>query len=95
MYHNGCDITSDPIKLRYSLSLINSVGLKVAIFPISKGVRFTIIFIISFANGKSRRIRIIVILKGNFRCSRSSSRCPDKGLLISPVSDNTGVRSGA
>ena len=82
-------------KIRYYLSLINLVGVDVGMVSISKGAKFIRLFSISFANGKIRIIRIIVIPKGNFKCWRSSSRCPDKGLLISPVSDNTGVRSGA
>ena len=58
-------------------------------------VIFSKLVSICAVNGKSTSIRIIVLIKGNIRCVRNSSRCRDKGLLISLVSDNIGVRSGA
>jgi hypothetical protein len=50
---------------------------------------------IDFENGNSKRIRNIEDMKGCMRCILSSSRWLDRGLLMSRVSDNKGVRSGA
>jgi len=84
-----------PIRLRYIFNLINSVGLYVAIFSKFIFVIFNKFVSICAASGKSNSIMIIVLINGNNRCARNSSRCRDKGLLISLASDNIGVRSGA
>ena len=51
--------------------------------------------IIVFEKGNNKRIRNIVDINGCMRCNLSSSRWLDRGLLISRVSDNKGLRSGA
>ena len=84
-----------PIRLRYNFRRINSAGLYVVIFCKFIFVISNKLASICAANGKRTSIRVIVLIKGKARCALNSSRCRDKGLLISLVSDNRGVSSGA
>ena len=84
-----------PIRLRYNFRRINSAGLYVVIFCKFIFAISNKFISICAVNGKRTSISVIVLIKGNARCVRNSSRCRDKGLLISLVSVNIGVRSGA
>jgi len=84
-----------PTRLRYNFSLRNSVGLYVVKSVISMLAILSKLSIIIFENGNNKRIKMIVAINGCMRCNLSSSRWLDRGLLISRVSDNKRLRSGA